>query len=122
MLKLALLTCTIHNNWSIHGLWYDYANHSYPEYCSHIDFQPINKQLNNEMDIYWKSCDNNNYEFWNHELQKHGSCIKKYMLPKLNSTQYFNMTIGIYKSLQANIPSLCNNSKDECEIPVDVVI
>lgn len=36
--KLALINtrqCISNNSWSIHGLWPDYENGSYPQYCDY---------------------------------------------------------------------------------------
>ena len=107
MLKLALKKC-FNESWSIHGLWYDYMNGSYPQFCQNITFPVLNNNLEKEMELYWNSCENKNKEFWNHELQKHGSCIKQYVDPQLTSEEYFNITTLLFISLEPFIPYLCD--------------
>ena len=76
----------------------------------------INTSLENTMNKKWYSCEGTNYNFWNHELQKHGSCIKDYLIPSLNSTKYFNNTINIYNGMSSIIPYHCNNKNKQCFI------
>ena len=59
--------------WSIHGLWPQYADGSYPSYCKKVFFdlqalQPIIDKLN----IKWCSDKGTNEKFWQHEWEKHG--------------------------------------------------
>lgn len=116
-MKLALKKCNLTDDWSIHGLWLDYKNGSYPEYCRNMSYSNImNTSLENTMNNKWYSCEGTNYNFWNHELQKHGSCIKDYLIPSLNSTKYFNDTINIYNGMSSIIPYHCNNKNKQCFI------
>ena len=116
MLKLALQNCS--EKWTIHGLWYDYNNGTYPSYCDDtINFKDIPLDLNEKMNNYWISCEGSKKSFWNHELKKHASCIKEYLLPELTSTDYFNITVGLYMSFMPLINKLCQNYLSEnCEI------
>ena len=49
----------------------------------------------NELNLKWYSCEGENNNFWNHELQKHASCIRDYVLPKMDSTEYFKETLNL---------------------------
>jgi ribonuclease I len=115
-LKLALKKCNQSDNWSIHGLWLDYANGSYPQYCSKMDFKPIDNNLINNLNENWYSCNGNNTDFWNHELQKHASCIRDNIFPNLDSNLYFNETIELYNGIDKIKNYFCNNNSNNCMI------
>lgn len=116
-IRLALKKCNGSTGWSIHGLWLDYANGSYPEYCSNMTFWNItNSSLEAKMRQEWYSCEGDEIDFWNHELQKHGSCIKDYIFPLMNSNGYFEDTIELYNGLKPVIPYVCRNKTDNCYI------
>ena len=121
-LKLALKRCSPSDGWSIHGLWLDYANGSYPSYCkkSKMTFEMPSNRLFKEMNNYWYACPSDvqkknqssreaNIDFWKHELNKHGSCIKYYIFPTLSSEQYYNGTLQIFKGLAPVSTYLCQN-------------
>lgn len=62
---------------TIHGLWPEYYNASWPEFCNKDKFnftaiQSIRKYL----EIYWTNFRNNPQSLWIHEYQKHASCAK----------------------------------------------
>ena len=116
-IRLALKKCNGSIGWSIHGLWLDYANGSYPEYCSNMTFWNItNSSLEAKMRQEWYSCEGDEIDFWNHELQKHGSCIKDFIFPLMNSNNYFEDTIELYNGLKPVIPYVCRNKTDNCYI------
>ena len=116
-MKLALKQCNESTGWSIHGLWLDYDNGSYPEYCSNMTYWNItNVALEQEMWKSWYSCDGDDNSFWEHELQKHGSCIKDYVFPFMNSNNYFEDTIELYNGVKSIIPYVCRNKTDNCYI------
>ena len=115
-LKFALKKCNHSDNWSIHGLWLDYSNGSYPSYCSSIDYDNITNGLDIEMRKKWYSCEGNDFSFWNHELQKHGSCIRDYILSGMDSTQYFNDTLKIYDGMKSVMNYICDNNSTKCFI------
>lgn len=133
--KLALIDdnqCISNNSWSIHGLWPDYSNGSYPQFC-HFDnhcneaictksVQECHLNISNyittsdllyDMNQYWCSVDlsmNNN--FWCHEWCKHGCCIKN-----LTISQYFEKGINLFKSLSSYSKFVCyddNFNKIKC--------
>ena len=114
--KLALIDtnqCISNNSWSIHGLWPDYKNGSYPQFCN-LDSncnQLCSRYIKNcslnvsnyihsndllyDMNQYWCSEDlSMNNQFWCHEWCKHGCCIKNWSIP-----EYFDKGISLFKSL-----------------------
>ena len=61
------------DSFSIHGLWPQYSESSYPVYCRPVEFSlkaldPIINKLNK----YWYSNRGPNDKFWKHEYEKHG--------------------------------------------------
>ena len=113
LLKLALKKCIeTSQQWSIHGLWIDNDNGTWPEYCSKMPFDPIPPSLLENMEDYWYSCEGDNQGFWEHELEKHGSCIQKYMNPSLTSTMLFNTTLLIFEGMLPYIEYYCVKGMD----------
>lgn len=110
---LALQKCKNSSDYSIHGLWIDYAKGGYPEFCHRTNFNsseltPINNRLN---DI-WKSCWGGNEGLWEHEWKKHGTCFEQ----NYTLIEYFNKTLNLYDE---NYPfKQCN--KQECLIQVSL--
>ena len=54
---LSLQRCSTYNDFSIHGLWPDYIDGGYPQFCTNQQFnlstiEPIMDDLNK----YWNSC------------------------------------------------------------------
>ena len=110
---LSVQKCHIDSDYTIHGLWVDYARGGYPQFCSKkpfniSDLAPILPKLNTN----WKSCWGNNEELWKHEWDKHATCMGSH----LTVPQYFNLTLQLFDELSPF--SSCN--KKECLIQVDV--
>jgi ribonuclease T2 len=69
----------------IHGLWPNWSNGSWPQYC--IKNDPLNlteiSSIIPELLTYWPgftpSSKNSTIAFWNHEWTKHGSCLYECM-------------------------------------------
>ena len=115
-LKFALKKCNSSDDWSIHGLWLDYSNGSYPSFCSTMEFGKLSKELENEMEKKWYSCEGGDSSFWNHELQKHGSCIRYYILSGLDSNHYFSDTLKMYDGMKSVMDYVCDNNSTQCFI------
>ncbi|KAF4973856.1 hypothetical protein FZEAL_9174 [Fusarium zealandicum] len=72
------------DSWTIHGLWPDNCDGSYPQFCdSSREYSNI-KEIVSEflgnstlsyINKYWVSEDGNNESLWEHEFSKHGTCI-----------------------------------------------
>ncbi|KKK12241.1 hypothetical protein P175DRAFT_0499360 [Aspergillus ochraceoroseus IBT 24754] len=72
------------DSWTIHGLWPDNCDGTYQEYCdSSREYDDITTILQNQgrtellsyMETYWKDYEGNDESFWEHEWNKHGTCI-----------------------------------------------
>lgn len=62
---------------SIHGLWPDYHNGSFPSYCDNSSvFRPdlIHPTLQQIMDTHWIGLSTSTDSFHDHEWSKHGTC------------------------------------------------
>jgi hypothetical protein len=81
-----------------------------------MEYLDIPSSLEIEMKKKWYSCDGSDKSFWNHELQKHGSCIKDYIICDLDSTKYFNDTLKMYDGMDSVINYICGNISDQCLI------
>ncbi|PWN46602.1 ribonuclease T2 [Violaceomyces palustris] len=73
---------------TIHGLWPDYCDGTYPQFCSNVSgipeytgaeirsvLQKYDPELLAYMDVYYKDYQGNDESFWEHEYNKHGTCI-----------------------------------------------
>ncbi|KAK0547195.1 Ribonuclease T2-like [Tilletia horrida] len=72
------------DSWTIHGLWPDYCNGSYPANCdpSRASLQPLQVlrdagevDLISYMNEFWVSNMGSTPNFWSHEWSKHGVCV-----------------------------------------------
>lgn len=103
--------------WSIHGLWPQYSKNSYPKYCKKVTFSyetltPIIDRLN----AVWYSNEEPNQDFWQHEWEKHGSC----MFTDMNELQYFQKALELYKeAIEQNLPEKFANG-NKSMIPLDL--
>lgn len=63
------------NTYTIHGLWPQESETSWPSYCTRQPFDPSKIQdLLPELEKYWYAYDKHNQHFWKHEWEKHGTC------------------------------------------------
>lgn len=106
---------TVSDSWTIHGLWPDYCDGTYPQFCDksreYTDIKSIvSKFLGNAtlsyMDKYWVSQDGDDESFWEHEWDKHGTCIST-LEPSCytgyksgeEAADYIKKTISLFKEL-----------------------
>ena len=87
------------DRYSIHGLWPQLSESSYPKYCKKVTFtldtlNPIIDDLNK----YWYSNIEKNEAFWKHEYEKHGSC----MFINMSELEYFKKTLELYNYVLEN--------------------
>ena len=95
----------------IHGLWPQIDADHYPTYCEDVEYVDPTGELLQSMNTYWKGCDDS---LWEHEWEKHGSCIKK----QNNMTEYefFNQTLQLFQSYKGLTDKVCNTKNDNCII------
>jgi len=104
--QLRLQKCDSGDIFTIHGLWPEYDNSTWPSYCKNITYD---KQLiPQDMDKYWYSCKGDSNSFWKHEWIKHGVCTDYTQL------EYFTVVLDLY--LDLNISDECNNLYNKCSI------
>jgi len=92
------------NTWSIHGLWPEYDQKTWPQFCDPTRYKDLTEDVMAQivplMKQYWFSCgaeaDSNNWSFWVHEWQKHGTC------QPLPPAVYFRRTIDLFLEAQKN--------------------
>ena len=79
--------------WSIHGLWPENNDGSYPSDCTTEKFNPSAiAPVESEMNDHWFSISGPNAVFWAHEYEKHGVCAED-VLPK--ELAFFNATLNL---------------------------
>jgi ribonuclease T2 len=82
--------------WTLHGLWPERADGSYPQDCTNQQFDPAAiAPLVPEMDVVWPSLTGPNPTFWSHEFTKHGTCAED-VLP--TEFDFFNRTLAIRRA------------------------
>lgn len=90
------------NGISIHGLWPDYNDGTYPSFCKKIPFDFNNLKIIEEKLLkYWElPQDINKLElsFWQHEWEKHGTC----MFQTMTELEYFSKAIELYEIIINN--------------------
>ncbi|KAG8054346.1 hypothetical protein GUJ93_ZPchr0001g30325 [Zizania palustris] len=87
---------------TIHGLWPDYDDGTWPSCCRHTNFD-MDKilPLKPTLDKYWPSlycsssstCFSGKGPFWAHEWEKHGTCSSPVVKDEL---EYFSTTLDLY--------------------------
>ncbi|XP_057519588.1 ribonuclease 2-like isoform X2 [Amaranthus tricolor] len=87
---------------TIHGLWPDYNDGSWPSCCTKSDFD-MNEisTLCNALDKYWPSlscgssstCHGQKGSFWAHEVEMHGTCASPVIRDEYN---FFLTTLNVY--------------------------
>lgn len=104
--------------YTIHGLWPQYSESSYPTYCKKVVFDiSALKPILNKLNKYWYSSEEPNSDFWKHEYEKHGSCMFKDM----TEFEYFNTVLNLYqKAITDDLPKkFYNPNLRKCLIPVN---
>jgi len=99
---------------TIHGLWPQNNNGSYPAYCGGPNFTTTAiSDLLSTMDLVWPSDTGNNTDFWSHEWDKHGSCSgydeHTFFQTVINLHAKFNVLAAL---AQSNITPGGNNKFD----------
>lgn len=99
---------------TLHGLWPDNCDGSYEQFCDrNLEIHGVEPILDkfepglyDEMKTYWKNFNGNDELLWEHEFNKHGTCVKT-IRPQCygnfqndrNVYDYFKVATNLYKSL-----------------------
>ncbi|MCO5587672.1 hypothetical protein L7F22_041623 [Adiantum nelumboides] len=85
------------SDFSIHGLWPNYNDGTYPSNCEGTSYDStLIADLKEELQTYWDTlaCPSGDGEkFWEHEWEKHGTCSG------LDERGYFEATLALRKSI-----------------------
>ena len=110
------------NHWTVHGLWPDNCDGTYDAYCDNTrSYQNVTQILQaagktdllSYMSTYWKDMNGVDETFWEHEWNKHGTCISTLeprcytgYTPQKDVVDYFQKTIDLFKTLDSYAVSL----------------
>lgn len=91
-----IIASNVDINFSIHGLWPEYSNNSYPSYCNKSAVFNITtlKPYLYDLNVYWLSFEGPNQDFWKHEYLKHATCF-----PEVTESEFFNKTLNLYHQM-----------------------
>ncbi|GAB1211725.1 ribonuclease T2-like [Aspergillus terreus] len=103
------------DSWTIHGLWPDYCNGGFDQFCdssrkySNISLILVDagrRDLLDDMSRYWKDFRGDDPTLWEHEWNKHGTCISTLethcyedYYPQREVVDYFDTTMELFRSL-----------------------
>ncbi|CAG7937060.1 unnamed protein product [Penicillium nalgiovense] len=103
--------------WTIHGLWPDHCNGGFDQFCdsrrkySNISLILVDAgrgDLLEYMSEYWKDFRGDDNHLWEHEWNKHGTCVSTLepdcyedYLPQQEVVDYFDKTVEVYKDLSS---------------------
>lgn len=115
---LALQKCHEETRYTIHGLWPEYTIHKWPQFCNKTEYHNFNEtkiktwHRIDEMHKHWPSCihqpHKDDYSFWKHEWEKHGTCTNMTVL------EFFSKTLDLYKKSQSFIDVCCRPNWRDC--------
>ncbi|KAE8153737.1 ribonuclease T2-like protein [Aspergillus avenaceus] len=103
------------DSWTIHGLWPDHCNGGFDQYCdssrqySNISLILVDSgrsDLLDEMTTYWKDYKGDDSNLWQHEWNKHGTCVStlethcyETYYPQQEVVDYFDKTVELFHQL-----------------------
>lgn len=92
------------DDYKIHGLWPQIDADNYPTYCEPVDYTEPSGELLDDMIVNWKECNN---DLWEHEWEKHGSCIKQQN--NISENDFFNLTLELFDVIKdkTNLNEIC---------------
>ena len=90
---IAFARCDSDTTWSLHGLWPNYDNGSWPSYCFETDCDDIVAPIDPIYPPCWDT-----EETMCHEWLKHGTCYSK------TPDVYFNNTFLLYNEYVNYVP------------------
>lgn len=103
-------------SFTLHGLWPNFctADNTYAQFCDRsleIDspkdiVQKFDPSLVQDLSEYWKNFNGNDESLWQHEFNKHGTCVNTIKpscyfdyQPHQNVYDYFRVAMNLYKKL-----------------------
>ncbi|PMD61182.1 ribonuclease M, partial [Hyaloscypha bicolor E] len=105
------------NSWTIHGLWPDHCDGTYDANCdASREYTNITAILQSYgkanlltyMNIYWKDYQGSDESFWEHEWDKHGTCISTLNPSCYNGytgqeevVDFFEIAVSLFKGLDS---------------------
>ncbi|KAF7596425.1 ribonuclease T2-like [Aspergillus hancockii] len=103
------------HSWTIHGLWPDHCNGGFDQFCdksrrySNISLILTDSgrgDLLDEMRTFWKDYKGDDPTLWEHEWNKHGTCISTIephcyedYYPQQDVVDYFDKTVELFHQL-----------------------
>lgn len=105
------------NSWTLHGLWPDHCDGTYDANCdASREYSNITAILSSYgktdllsyMSTFWKDYQGNDESFWEHEWDKHGTCISTLEPTCYGSykgqeevVDYFEIAVELFKGLDS---------------------
>ncbi|KAJ5095373.1 hypothetical protein NUU61_004729 [Penicillium alfredii] len=120
------------DSWTIHGLWPDHCGGGFDQFCdsnrrySNISLILVDSgrgDLLDYMSEYWKDFRGDDPNLWQHEWNKHGTCVSTLetqcyedYIPQQEVVDYFDKTVEVFKTVPsfeflANAGILPSNSE-----------
>lgn len=103
------------NSWTLHGLWPDNCDGTYEQFCdASRELTNITQVLQaagqndllSYMGVYWKDYQGNDESFWEHEYNKHGTCISSLepqcfnnYYPQEEAVIFFQRAVSTFQTL-----------------------
>lgn len=102
------------DSWTVHGLWPDRCDGTYESYCDRRRrYDDIGATIHDEeprlfeyMSVYWKDYKGDDEQLWEHEWNKHGTCISTLeprcydaYTPREEMVDYFRRTMELFRGL-----------------------
>jgi len=86
-------------SWVIHGLWPNYWNGTWPQFCCNTDPFDVKQvaSLETELNVKWPNLEYNqtSESFWAHEWDKHGTCAPQ-SKKLVGELEFFTATLSLY--------------------------
>lgn len=100
---------TIGNQFTIHGLWPNWKNGSWPQYCNNSTLdRDILINTMPDMCRHWSDNGKPDWDLWSHEWYKHGTCSIGNLFIN-NCNDYFTTGLWLDMKLNANYKLLSSN-------------
>eukprot|EP00892_Ulva_mutabilis_P006178 jgi/Ulvmu1/3932/UM018_0155.1 len=94
---------SVSSRFTIHGLWPEYNDGSWPQFCAEQPFSEENvEDLLPVLRREWPSLFTKNASFWRHEWLKHGTCAEKLCSLLTNEHAFFFAVLALNKMYDLN--------------------